>query len=144
MKIKVHKLPVFLMAVTLASCAVQKKDADRIELKVPFPDKVVFVATSLPSSEEIPVTMVQISMDEFLYTIDTVAEASVIQKAQFADHQIPDTAIAACGGWYAGSGDYFYAIKSGNEISVYQGWQDEEQEDAGYHYERTRTFVFEK
>jgi hypothetical protein len=44
--------------------------------------------------------------------------------------------ITACGGWWAGAGDYFYVAPSAKGVIVYKGWQDEEQEDSGYHWEK--------
>jgi hypothetical protein len=44
--------------------------------------------------------------------------------------------VAACGGWYAGAGDYYYALEMKGKIVVMKGWNAEEQTDEGYHYEQ--------
>ena len=47
-----------------------------------------------------------------------------------------NNSITACGGWWAGAGDYFYAVSSAKGVIVFKGWQDETQEDSGYHWEK--------
>lgn len=67
-----------------------------------------------------------------------------INKSTFGDYEIPSNAISACGGWWAGAGDYFYTIKNINGgIDVFVGWQDEgqlENDDTSFHWKRTKTF----
>ena len=66
-----------------------------------------------------------------------------INKKAFSDYEIPSNAISACGGWWAGAGDYFYTVKNKNGgIDVFVGWQDEgqlENDDTSYHWKRTKT-----
>lgn len=66
--------------------------------------------------------------------IDTVMACDNIPASNFSQYEIPKTALTACGGWWAGAGDYFYAILKDNKVVVYQGWQDEEQKDNGFHW----------
>lgn len=58
-----------------------------------------------------------------------------IDSAYYSSHEIPEEAIDACGGWYAGSGDYYYSIKEEGVLKVYYGWQDEGDPDGGMHWE---------
>lgn len=71
-----------------------------------------------------------------------IADAGItcepIVPASYGDFQIPAEAVSACGGWWAGAGDYFYALVKDGKIVVYKGWQAEEQEDEGFHYEVLR------
>jgi len=58
-----------------------------------------------------------------------------IKKENFQNYQIPATAIAACGGWWAGGGDYFYILDNGNDnYTVMQGSMDEGQTSDSYNY----------
>jgi hypothetical protein len=66
--------------------------------------------------------------------IDTVMACGNIPASNFSQYEIPKTALTACGGWWAGAGDYFYADLKDNKVVVYQGWQDEQQTDDGYHW----------
>jgi hypothetical protein len=65
--------------------------------------------------------------------------ASSYEKANYSTYEIPENAIDACGGWWAGGGDYFYMIAGTDGIDVFVGWQDEGQEDEGYHWEKRLT-----
>ncbi|HLP53895.1 MAG TPA: hypothetical protein VK151_02660 [Fluviicola sp.] len=66
--------------------------------------------------------------------IDTVMACDKISAATYSQYDIPKGALSACGGWWAGGGDYFYAIWEDNKVVVYQGWQDEGQTDTGFHW----------
>lgn len=63
-----------------------------------------------------------------------------IERKYYSSYEIPENAIDACGGWYAGSGDYYYSIQEEGMIRVYYGWQDEGEPDGGMHWE----VVYEK
>jgi hypothetical protein len=63
------------------------------------------------------------------------ASCNVFEKSEYAEKGIPATAIDAGGGWYAGAGSYFYLIMKNGEPVVYEGWQEEEQTDKGYHWQ---------
>ncbi len=65
--------------------------------------------------------------------------AEDIVKAEYPSKGIPAKAIAACGAWWAGAGDYFYVIKKGTSYVVYQGWQSEEQTEKGFHWKQVKT-----
>jgi hypothetical protein len=71
-----------------------------------------------------------------------VGEMNPISKNEYSDYQIPQNAISAFGGWWAGAGDYFYISPSSNGIIVFHGWQDESQEDTGYHWEKIKEINF--
>ncbi len=63
-----------------------------------------------------------------------------ITREEFESYEIPQTAIDAVGGWWAGAGDYFYTVAEGDVVAVYQGYADEMQEEPGYHYQRIATW----
>lgn len=66
--------------------------------------------------------------------IANIAACDSIPASDYAEYGIPDTALAAVGGWHAGSGDYLFAVARSGEVIYYQGWAEEQQEDGGYHY----------
>lgn len=72
--------------------------------------------------------------------LDTISVCQVIEAADYPNHKMPMQTISACGGWWAGAGDYFYAYINGDKVVVMQGWQAEEQTDEGYHYEQVAEF----
>jgi hypothetical protein len=55
---------------------------------------------------------------------------------ELATYEMPAEVLGAIGGWWAGSGDYIYAVLENNEVVVYQGSADEMQEAPGYNYRR--------
>ncbi|OWY26209.1 hypothetical protein C7N43_37505 [Sphingobacteriales bacterium UPWRP_1] len=57
-----------------------------------------------------------------------------IEKERYAEMGIPADAIDACGGWFAGGGDYFYVVNRNGNAVVYRGYLEEEQTDEGYHW----------
>jgi hypothetical protein len=71
-----------------------------------------------------------------------VGQMNPITKNEYTDYQIPENATSACGGWWAGAGDYFYISSSNKGIIVFHGWQDESQQDTGYHWEKIKEINF--
>ena len=70
-----------------------------------------------------------------------ISNCDSIPTASYEDYDIPKTALEAVGGWWAGAGDYFYAIQEDSTIGFYQGWADEGQEDDVYHYNKIGSFA---
>jgi hypothetical protein len=85
-------------------------------------------------SSGIPHFDVMLSVDGVQIKINEVYACSEITKDLYQRHEIPDGAIAACGGWYAGGGDYYYVIVREGKPVVFEGWLDEGQNDKGYHW----------
>jgi hypothetical protein len=84
---------------------------------------------------EVPHNAILLIQNGVATPIDSVLGCETIEKADYASKQIPADAVAACGGWYAGAGDYFYLVLKNGKPVVYKGWQDEQQEDEGFHWE---------
>jgi len=62
-------------------------------------------------------------------------------KEDYRRQSVPSTAVAACGGWWAGTGDYFYIILKGDSYYLYKGWLDEQQDDTGHHWTLGKKFA---
>ena len=86
-------------------------------------------------SMEIPHYDVYLWVDGAETKIKSVNGCSDITKESYEQYQIPKEAIAACGGWYAGGGEYYYVILRNGKPVVFEGWQDEGQDDEGFHWE---------
>lgn len=52
-------------------------------------------------------------------------ECMLILPSDYANYKIPAEALSAAGGWWAGSGDYFYIIEAETEYVVMKGELDE-------------------
>lgn len=100
-----------------------------------------FVCTDISQEDSIPKSMVSFYLNGKVQTLDTINACQLISEEEYERYGIPVTAASAVGGWWAGAGDYFYAMVEGNVCTVMQGWQDEQQEDDGFHYEQIRRFV---
>lgn len=99
-----------------------------------------FYCRDLTTFDETPQSEVSLYLNKARYVIDTIQTCDLFEPADYAKYEIPAEAISACGGWWAGGGDYFYAVVKEDVCTVMQGWQDEQQEDDGFHYERLRSF----
>lgn len=129
----------FLLAVAFAACQPNTPKTDNTDQ----PESVAGVSLTFenlaPDAQEIPHSIVFLGENGGAEPIDTVSIAcNKIEKAEYAKMGIPADAIDACGGWYAGGGDYFYLILTNGKPVVYQGFQEEQQEDEGYHWKAVK------
>jgi len=93
---------------------------------------------------DVPHSEVLVKIGDKLEKVAECLACQTITQEDYSDYDVPKNAISACGGWWAGGGDYFYAIRnSDNEIEVYAGWQDEgqmEDNDTSFHWELKKTY----
>ncbi|MEM6377864.1 MAG: hypothetical protein AAF705_06610 [Bacteroidota bacterium] len=137
-----------LFALIALSCQGIKKEADNLKKEPnhevttkPLAMVAKFTCKDLTVDEAMPRFEVALDLNDTLHVIDTIMSCSVFSEDEYAQYQIPKEAVSACGGWWAGAGDYFYATFEANVCTVMQGWQDEQQEDEGFHYEQVRRMV---
>ncbi|HTF03437.1 MAG TPA: hypothetical protein VK826_05400 [Bacteroidia bacterium] len=84
---------------------------------------------------EFPRSIISVEFGDKIIPVDTVSgTADFYPKAEYKQMEVPDNALAVCGAWYAGAGDYFYLVPTENGLAVYVGFQDEEQGDDDYHW----------
>lgn len=120
---------------TTISAAPKKNEKTRETMKQTPPKKVTFKLKNLGESDfGAPQTQVSLNVDGKQTILDTAMACEIIPANNFGQYDIPKDALSACGGWWAGGGDYYYVIVKNNKPVVYQGWQDEGQEDEGYHW----------
>jgi len=93
---------------------------------------------------EIPHYDVYVKYDSVMHKVGECNACAPLDLQDYHDYDIPKHALAACGGWFAGGGDYFYVMQTKDDgIQVYAGWQDEgqmEEDDTTFHYKK----VYEK
>lgn len=130
-----------LAMVILAQCGPATSSSEKENTEAPAAKGVppitilTFICQTLMDENEQPSSQVFLQINQERVKIADIAACDVINGDRFADYGIPSAAVAACGGWWAGAGDYFYAVRDGDHIKVMKGWQDEGQEDVGFHYE---------
>ena len=93
-------------------------------------------------NNETPSSKIYLSISgKEIYIASIQVYAGIIEKSDFPTYDIPKNALSACGGWWAGGGDYFYTVQSKSGITVYQGWQEDgnpEQPDFGFHWKKIK------
>lgn len=120
-----------LIALAFQSCQSENKSTDDVQMKAKF-----MFDNSLDEYEN-PKAIIYIEFIGKKTKIETVSgRASLIDRQQFDDFEIPQDAVEACQSFWAGAGDYFYLLQNGETIEVYAGWQDEGQDDEGFHWEK--------
>ncbi|MCC7029204.1 MAG: hypothetical protein IT257_02790 [Chitinophagaceae bacterium] len=91
------------------------------------------------SKDDNPMSSIAVKYRGRTTTIANIAgEAALIEGSDYSSKQIPAKAIAACGAWWAGAGDYFYLLESADGVLVYQGWQEEMQSGSDYHWKKVK------
>jgi hypothetical protein len=148
---KSYLLPLlFLTALLLTNCGGKETQSDGAHKDLPAPisedsvEKIIEMYSKARFTIEdkgedeygIPRRNVFLNVKINKMLIDSVrSECNPIGKEEFERYEIPADAIDACGGWWAGAGDYFYVVKKDGEYHIYRGWQDEQQTDEGYHWQ---------
>ena len=93
-------------------------------------------------SDENPTSLIQVSFNGHETHIANISgKAALIGKSEYKDKGIPADAIAACGAWWAGAGDYFYQLMNNNIVQVYQGFQDETKSGNDYHWKKVKELM---
>jgi hypothetical protein len=65
-----------------------------------------------------PLAVVYLSQLAARQVIDTVYTCSVIAPQMYRTYDIPREALSACGGWWAGRGNFYYALQEGDSIAI--------------------------
>jgi hypothetical protein len=82
-----------------------------------------------------PISAISISINGKITPIANITgDATMTAKSEFAKQQIPAKALSACGGFWAGAGDYYYAVPSANGVTIFKGSQDEATPAGNYNW----------
>ncbi len=101
-------------------------------------DNARFIVDTYEDSMEIPHSKVSVEYNESRTFLNEIIGVAEVQLGGNEEMEVPKDAIASCGCWYAGGGDYFYIARSDKGIKIFHGWLDEMQEDEGYHWEELK------
>ncbi|MFN8354512.1 MAG: hypothetical protein U0Y10_08705 [Spirosomataceae bacterium] len=127
-----------LLLATLVACNQPSKPKTDAPITQQNDVKIVpiftFKEVKKQPDDGLPHVEVSLQLGEKTIRVADVNACETIQQENYAQYEIPSEALAACGGWYAGAGDYFYITENATHWLVMQGWQDEQQADKGYHY----------
>ncbi|HKK73827.1 MAG TPA: hypothetical protein VJ953_02040 [Saprospiraceae bacterium] len=136
-----HTLLIMLVFSACQQNQGEKQQPASNETSVPPMVDAKFVCTEISEDETMPRSILSLYLNGQVHSLDTISTCERIGQEDYQRYAIPSGAVTAAGGWWAGAGDYFYAMVDGNVCVVMQGWQDEQQEDDGFHYEQIRRFV---
>lgn len=122
-----YLLSLFLLF-SFFSCQNNSNSNESIGLKL--------VCETLPNhSNERPSNKIQLELNGKKYPLANILTCEKFDKSDYQDHDIPSKAIDAAGGWWAGSGEYFYIEKKPNgRYAIMYGQMYEEKETRKYDY----------
>ena len=66
------------------------------------------------------------------FILRDTAQFSVLERKDYGNRDVPASAVAACTGWWAGSGEDMYVIRRGRQLIVYIRYLDEQTELGRY------------
>lgn len=72
-----------------------------------------------------PFSEVYLLVGENKLKVADISVCLVFERPEFPHYGIPDTALSAAGGWWAGAGNYFYLIAEGDKYKVQYASSDE-------------------
>ena len=116
------------------------------------PNNVVRQEVSVPAfeiesyqKEEHPRSVISVTMGNRKAKVTDTVGSSIISKSDYAQYKIPSDAIQACGGWWAGYGEYFYLIQKGEgNYFVLKTSVEEQQEGEPYQYKEVMNINTER
>ncbi len=136
---------IFIVSFVLFSCGkaksneiVDKKDSVLVPPPIPIEEPKTVQLKCISKGEDeygSPQNDVVLSIDGKDSVIAKTLACEDITNADYKRLDIPSEATTACGGWWAGGGDYYYAYIEDGKVKVFHGWQDEGQNDDGFHWE---------
>ncbi len=135
------KILALLMIALLVSCRQDTNTNNQSLLESAPPLQVKLYCEDIAPGADQPQFAVYAIINESKAKITEIGVAcQPIEQAEFATYEIPDDALSAVGGWWAGAGDYFYAKKEGKKVGIYYAGVDEAMETPGYPYQRVATY----
>lgn len=86
--------------------------------------------------QDTPLTQIALVVEGQEVEIGEGQNITEIEKSDWETYQIPPTALIACGGWWAGFGDYYYVVREEGKLQIMQGFAGEGMDpDELYQYE---------
>ncbi len=132
MKLKTTIIPLILFVLLIGSCKTKEKEKgssqgiSNISTKYNFISSIKFNCADLGEDEMgIPRSILYLSVDGKTIEIAKIKNCLPIDKEQYSDYNIDESAADAAYGYWAGNGAYFYVSIKGNEIYIYRSQVDQ-------------------
>ncbi|WP_018478931.1 hypothetical protein [Pontibacter roseus] len=142
MKSGLYLLPLCFL---LLACEASQSEADAVTTDLPATDLTTWVKADLAceeirnADEDDPLAVVYLEQLGNRHLIDTVYTCSVIAPEMYRTFDIPRHALSASGGWWAGSGDFYYTLPEGDSIAVWHAHR-QQQDSLGFQYSVLKRF----
>lgn len=124
----------FSLIMVLNACQLDTKEANKNGTSTQI-QEISFESEVVSSDEALPQSALYIVVNESKVKIANIPVCEKIEKSDYERYDIPTNAIIAAGGYWAGAGDYFYALKKGSIVTVMAGMIEEMQLEEGYNYQ---------
>ena len=128
----------FLLLTIFVSCKQAKQNEDTEHQDIKF--DVQLVCEQISPDETTPMAALYAVINEGKTKIANISACESIEPKNYTNYQIPSEALAAAGGWWAGAGDYFYAIQKKDRIVILKTSVDEMHETLSYDYKEVASF----
>jgi hypothetical protein len=95
--------------------------------------EVTWLFDAHEDGEGIPHTKVSLVVgDRRVFLEEVVAKFVVLERQDYKSHGVPDAALTACSGWWAGAGEDFYVVRRRRSLVVYSRTLDEQAPAGAY------------
>ena len=120
----------------LSACNSNSSSEDNDKNLSSTPPKLSLVCQAETSMMEgAPAHSVHLMFNEKKIKLADILACETFKKESYAQYQMPTDALEACGGWWAGAGEYFYLYqKTNGNYAVNYGQMYEEKETGKYDY----------
>ncbi len=125
---------IFFISFLFFSGCKSDKQADQDATETDKALNVQLLCEITNENSESPQNGVFIIVNESKTKIADINACDKISPEDYSNFDIPKEAVVAVGGWWAGSGDYFYVLRQDDGLTVYHAQVDEAQEVEGYRY----------
>ena len=92
------------------------------------PELICKEVRNADENPESPLSEVYVKLGDYQLKVADVTICMSMDTSEYASQNIPDTALSAVGGWWAGAGDYFFLIADGDKYRVMHKAVDEAME----------------
>lgn len=138
-----NTLAILLFAATLA-CQPEKKNNTSSDgsATAQAPLNIQLQCESISENEEDPMYSVYAIVDDNKAKVAEIAVCDQIPVDSYNQYQIPEKALTAVGGWWAGYGSYIYATRSSEStISIFLAEAGTSADESGMTTKKIATFA---
>lgn len=122
-------------ALLLSACGTESTDNQTSTEDVRFSQQAALICEEgIVGENDVPNASVFLVVGENKFKVADINVCAPISSEEYIQYQIPAESISAAGGWFAGFGEYLYAMQETEKIVVFQGTVDEMDETTDYGY----------